>query len=294
MAPETRLTKYRIKIQQRLSDILDFFKKVVSDFIEDNGLVVAAAVSFYSFLSLFPLLILAVAIIGFILGSPHRAIDVVSAYSQSFAVGAGAKVIEDVVQGRSVASVLGALLLLWTGTGAIVILEHAVNVAWDIDRKRNFFKQRMVAVFILGLMGAFLGISIGTTALFRTLRSLHTSLLGISTANLGWLWDILGYLVPLIFTIISFTLIYLILPNTRVKLKVAFVGGVFAGILWELAKIGYSFYVANIVDYNKVYGSLGGVILLLIWIDYSSVITLIGAEVASIWGRRHGLAERNR
>jgi len=79
-----------------------------------------------------------------------------------------------------------------------------------------------------------------------------------------------------------FVLCYLILPDRRIGWRPALIGGVAAGMLWELAKQGFAFYVANFVDYNSIYGSLGGLVILVMWVYLSAVMLLLGAEVASV------------
>jgi membrane protein len=93
--------------------------------------------------------------------------------------------------------------------------------------------------------------------------------------------------VPLLVSILTFTIFYWIVPNTHVPVIVALAGGSFAGALWEIAKYGFSYYATHFANYSAVYGSLAGVILLLVWIYYSAIVVIMGAEVASVYaGRR--------
>ena len=120
-------------------------------------------------------------------------------------------------------------------------------------------------------------------AAIEVLRNLRLGVLGVTVDRLPFLWQFLGYVVPLLMTFSAFALIYKVLPNVRVPLRVALVGALFAGVLWEVAKIGFAFYVGHFARTATVYGSLAGVILLQVWINVGAAITILGAEVASEW-----------
>jgi len=91
-----------------------------------------------------------------------------------------------------------------------------------------------------------------------------------------------GSLLPIAFTCIAFSIVYLLLPNTRVKWSAAALGGTVAGIVWELAKHGFNFYVANFVSYTKIYGTLGVLPIFLVWVYLSWLIFLFGAELSYV------------
>ncbi len=270
--------------------LYDFAKQVAKDFSEDNGSLVAAAISFYVFLSLIPVLLLAVATVGYLLGSPERARQIVFSYMSQYSPSGGPSaqsVVESVVRGRASATGFSIIALLWSGTWVMANLETAINVAWNVREKRGFFLKRLIALSMLMMAGVLFGASFGITTAFAAIKGLDIQLFGAAPADWSWVWKFLEYLIPFLVTIAAFTLVYKILPNTLVRLRAALVGGVFAGILWEVAKIGLSYYVTNFTGYS-IYGSLGGIIVLLVWIYYSSVVTILGAEVASLWSCRHG------
>lgn len=274
--------------------IYKFAKEVYRDYRNDNGSLIAAAVSFYVFMSIVPVAVLAVAVVGYLLGSAERAQDIILCYVGQLSPGVaveGARdirqVVEGVIRGRHTATGLGLAALLWAGTTVVVNLEQAINLAWGVREKRGPIAQRLLAVGVLVVMGVLLGLSFLITTAANTLRSLDVRVMGLAPSNWPWVWSLIGYAVPLLLSVATFTLFYKVVPNTRVRFREALLGGVFAGVAWEAAKYGFSYYATHFGDYGKVYGSLGGIILLLIWIYYSSVVTIMGAEVASIYAGRH-------
>lgn len=280
-----------MKLPRPIYNAYSLLKDVFHDYSEDNGSMVAAAISFYLFLSFIPLILLAIAAFGFVLRSPEQAQEFVLSFTRDYPGISESgdinimNVIREVISGRGSATLIGTLLLLWTGTSVIANMEQAINVAWDADQPRGYIKRRLVGLGLLILIGLLLSVSVGATALLRTLQ--QVSVFGVQPGEWPVIWDVLGYLVPLGITIIAFTLIYKILPNTFVRWRIAFAGGVFAGLLWEAAKIAFSFYLSHFANYSAVYGSIAAVILFLVWIYYSSIIIVIGAEFTSVWNRRH-------
>ncbi|HOM72248.1 MAG TPA: YihY/virulence factor BrkB family protein [Armatimonadota bacterium] len=283
-----------MRIPRWLKPAADFTKQLSNEFSTDNSSLVAAAISYYVFLSMIPILLLAIAVFGFVLGSEQAAIDRLIRYlSQNMPVladgGAGSvePLVRDIVEGSSAAAGFGIIALLWAGSQAFVNLEKAVNIAWD-SQPRGFFKQRLIAIGLLIAVGLLLLISFGITTAANAIQSYEIILVGQNLSKaFGTVWRFISILLPLIVNIATFTLIYKLLPNTRVPLLAAAVGGLVAGLLWELAKQGFSWYITNFANYSAVYGSLATIILLLLWIYYTAIVLILCAQISAIYYRRY-------
>lgn len=266
-----------------LQDRLALPKQVWREFGKDNGSLLAAAVSFYGFLALFPLLLVAMGVLGFVLRSPEHAAAVLTPTISHYIVGPHvAAMMAEIIHGRSAATGMGFLLLVWSGMSAIVVLEKAVNVAWEVPEQRGFIRRRLVALAMLATVGVLLFVSFTATTALHAARTSSPQVL----ANLSIAWKVLGYCIPAFLSIAPFVLLYKLLPNARVSWGTALLAGTLAGVLWEIAKQVFTYYVLNWASYNKVYGSLASVILLMIWIYYSSIITILGAEFGAVWACR--------
>jgi membrane protein len=283
-----------LRLPRPVSSAYTFLGEVVREYSKDHGNLVAAAVAFYLFMSLIPLLLLAIAGLGFVLGSPERAKEIVFSYMReyfpSLSTGGGLTVrsiVEEIVRGREAATGVGIVFLVWSASTAMSIVERAINVAWDVAERRMFLINRLFGVAMLVVVAVLFIASFGATAALDALRSANVRLFGLEPASWPWMWNFLGYLIPLTVTLLAFTLMYKFLPCTHVPLRAAISGGVFAGVLWEAAKIGFSFYISRYASYSRVYGSLTGVVVLLVWINYSAVVAFLGAEAGSTWARRH-------
>lgn len=262
-----------------------FLKSVWQEFQRDNGTLLAASVSFFAFLAFFPLLLSAVGILGFVLRSPENAQAVLTDTVSHFIVGQQAQaILTEIVHGRGAATGIGLLLLVWSGTSSVVVLEKALNLAWKTGERRGFLMTRALALAALLIGGLLLLVSFGATTALRAIRSSSPAAL----AGFSPVWTVLGYFVPIFLSIAPFVLVYKLLPNARVSWATALSAGTLAGVLWEAAKQAFTYYVLNWAGYSRVYGSLASVILLMIWIYYSSVITILGAEFGA-----HRAARRN-
>jgi len=266
-------------IRYRLSLLREVWLKLN----KDNGALLAAAVSFYGFLSLFPLLLLAVGILGFVLKSPAHAEAILTPTISHYIVGPQLSgIMAEIIHGRSAATGVGFLLLVWSGMSAVVVLEQAVNLAWEAPQRRTFIGQRLVALVTLVVAGVLLLVSFGTTTALHAARTASPEFL----AKLSFAWTLLGYCIAAFFSIVPFVLLYKLLPNARVRWSTALAAGIFTGVLWELAKQIFTYFVLHWAGYNRIYGSLSSVILLMIWIYYSSIITILGAEFGVVWSGR--------
>jgi membrane protein len=271
----------------RLRDRFALAREVWQGFGRDNGFLLAAAVSFYAFLSLFPALLLAAGMLGYALGSPEHAAAVLMRFVGKLVVGPQAQaIIREVIHGRNAAAGIGLVVLLWSATSAIVALEQAVNLAWNTTSRRGFAKRRAVALLTLAVVGVLAALSFGAATLIHAAGAQHSVIL----APITGMTRLLIYCVSALGSVALFTMIYKLLPYERVAWRAALVGGVFAGLMWEAAKHVFAFYVVRWPVYSRVYGSLASVMVLMLWIYYSAIIAILGAELASVWSGRRASA----
>lgn len=280
-----------MKLPRYLDEPYKFLRKVVQDFKQDNGAIVAAAIAFYIFISLIPMLLLGVSILGFVLGSPEEAERIILGFLRQYSPtlieegGAGIRaVIEDIIRGRGAIGGIGLIGLLWSGSSAFVNLHKAVNIAWDSPDDRGFIKTRLLAAGLLLAVGALLLASLGLGALVNIIRNYDVTLLGISPPDIP-IWSFLAQAIPLAVTIAIFTLMYKVMPTRCVPWAPALLSGFIAGLFWEVARYGFSWYIGNFANFSAVYGSLAGLVILIFWIYYSSLILIVAAEVGAVYGK---------
>jgi membrane protein len=173
---------------------------------------------------------------------------------------------------------IGLLLLIYTLISQIQKLENALNTIWSVRASRNFSQRfsNYMSVLLVGPVLIFSAIGITATLMSSTLVKKV-----LSIGAMGDLAYVIGRLVPYVLAILAFTLIYIFLPNTKVKAAAALIGGVFAGILWKITGLAFASFVVTSAKYSKIYSGFAVVIFFLLWLYWSWLILLVGARVAA-------------
>ncbi len=263
----------------------------IQKFGDDRCTHMAAAISYYALFSLFPLLILMVAIFGIFLQSSSLQKDLVDHVLEFLPLTAdkGRNEVRDAIDAIAGISIplgmVGLLGLAWSASAMFGAIRTSLNIAWDIKTPRHFVKQKLLDLGMVAGIGVFFLLSIGTTALLRTTQEASSNVLGPLSSDTAFFWRVIPYLMPAIFSFGAFVLLYRFVPAAPIRIGDVWPGALIAAIFFETTKNGFSFYVANFGHYDVVYGSLGAVVALLFWMYLSAVALLFGAEVASEYPR---------
>jgi len=260
-------------------------KRTVAEFQEDNLTDWAAALTYYSVLSIFPALIALVSIVGLV-GDPQtitrELTDIVSAVGPSSAADTLEGPIEGVTKSGGTAGVLlivGIVAALWTASGYVGAFIRASNAIYEVEEGRPFFKLRPLQMLITLVLVLLLAVVLLALVLTGPVAEQVGSALGIGSAAVtAWdlaKWPVLAGLVLLVFAILNYSAPNAKLPGFRWVTP----GSLLALVLWLAASAAFAFYVANFGSYDKTYGTLGGVIAFLVWIWITNVAILLGTEL---------------
>jgi membrane protein len=257
-------------------------KRTIKEFKEDNLTDWAAALTYYGILSIFPLLLVLVSILGLVGQSATQPlIDNLGKVAPGPARDIVTSAIQNLQQSRGAAGVLfivGIAGALWSASGYIAAFIRASNAIWDVEEGRPIWKTiplRLVITLITVILLAVMAIAVVLTG---PLAEQVGNIVGLgSTAVTAW--DIAKW--PVLILIISFlfAFLYWAAPNVRhPRFQWVTPGGLLAVLIWIIASAAFAFYVANFGSYNKTYGALGGVIIFLVWLWISNTVILLGAE----------------
>src|SRR5919198_1702418 len=257
----------------------DIALRVKTEAKQDQVPLLAAGVAFYTLLSLFPAIIAAVSIYGLAanpdtvrrqldrlaqLLSPQTA-DILGKQVQQITAGAGGAL--------GLATVLGILTALWSASSGMKALVAGVNLAYDETETRKFLKLRGLALLLtIGAM-VLMGIALALIVAFPAVTG------DLATA-LRWGASVLRYLLLAALLVVSLAVLYRYAPD-RDNPRWTWVswGSVVATLLWVLASAGFSVYVSHFGNYNKTYGALAGLVILLLWLWLTALVVLVGAEL---------------
>jgi membrane protein len=272
-------------------------KRTLTEFSEDNLSDWAAALTYYGLLALFPALIAFVGIIGFFAdpqGATQTITDVVSEIGPSSAADTFSGPIQSITSSSSTSGILaiaGIVLALWSASGYVGAFMRASNVIYETPEGRPIWKLRPIQMLVTLVIVVLAAITLLALIVSGPLAQAIGGAIGLSDTAVTIYqiakWPILAALVIAIFAVL-----YHASPNVKLRgFKWVTPGSIVALVVWILASAAFAFYVANFGSYDKTYGALGGVVVLLMWLWITNLAILFGHELNAERERSHELAE---
>jgi membrane protein len=258
-------------------------RAAVAEFQRDDALGLAAQLAFYLILALFPFLLVLVSLMG-TFSSPELA-DQVLGYFREVTPQQVYEIIDsylhDIIAGNRPAPGLfsvGLVIALWSASGAFAALINALNRAYDVEETRPFWKVRGIA--LLMTLGLSVMIMIGVLLLVAgpPIGRGIADLLGLGEV-FTLVWNVVQWPVALSLMVFAVALLYYFAPDAGQPFRWITPGGLIGVLLWVLASVIFRFYVSNFGSYDATYGSIGAVIVLLLYLYISSLTILFGAEL---------------
>jgi len=260
-------------------------KKTGREIMDDNVLGLAAQTAYYFFFSLFPLLLFVAPMLALV-GNKQQMVNWLVAHLAA-AVPPSAmtlvqSVVKDVVLSPSAPAAIsvGALLAAYAGSNIFGALMSALNTAYEVKETRSWIRQQLLRLAALLVAGIVMIIATAVMLGGAQIADWLGNALGLSQA-FTQLWKVLQ--IPLALAILVGTawMAYYFLPNVKQRPIHVLVGAIVATILWVVVTLVFRLYVAHFGSYNKTYGTIGGVIVLLTWMYLSMLVLLAGGELAS-------------
>jgi len=294
------LSKQIFKIRNRAPKRKIFTKAIIS-FLENDLPTSAAAISYFSILMLFPLLIVLLWLGPAIIGSreiQEKAIEIVLTLLPGAPDFAAARdfVYENLeaIGDLSYGIVLSCMLVvIWAASWILTIIERALCRVWGICW-RSFWHGRLLTFGMMLILGALLIGAAGATTFVAVIRTAAERLPVSSHPTIAllssYIWQFIIAIFSLLLTVVIFTLLYKFMPNTRVTVMEALPGAIIAGVLWEGAKHGFA-WLLPYFHYGLLYGSVAAAVALLSWIYVSSIIMLFGAQLTALLHNEYLLGE---
>jgi membrane protein len=240
----------------------------------------SASIAYYAFLSLFPLLLGLIAILGLFFPS-ESILEGILGFLAQYLPGSRNLLegnITDIIRFRGAFGIIGILGLFWSGSGVLSVVSRAINKAWDIEFKHPFYIQKPKEIGIALAVGILILLSLGSSTVLSMIGNIDLPISGF-IANVGT--ALVGFLLSLV----VFSILYKMIPITWISWRHVWPGALMATIFFEVAKTLFVFYLNHYNNYDRIYGSIASVIVLLVWIYYSAFILLLGAEVNSMFSR---------
>jgi len=266
----------------RWGQVGEVLREALARFLRENSFGVSASIAYYSLLAIFPMMLLLLGVSGLFIRRYELSGRLALVLGHYLPVRRDFIMTNLVSLSRAYGKVgvLSFLLLLWASSGVFLPLERALNQAWEAEKRRSWWRRRLLALEMAGFFGF--------------LALLSTLLVGTRGYAYAWLktW-VASALLPLAqflyrgvfitanfaMTLLMFLVVFDRLPNRRMNFRQVFPGALLTALLWQAAR-GLFFRLLPLFNYRQVYGSIGVVVALMTWVYISSAVMLFGAQVS--------------
>lgn len=259
-------------------------KQTIGEFSRDQCTDLAAALTYYAVLSLFPALLVVVSLLG-VIGQGQRTSDTLLDLIGDISPGAAAETLRQPIQqlveapSAGFALVVGLLAAVWSASGYVGAFGRAMNRIYEVDEGRPAVKLRLQQLMLTFASLIVVALVVLMLAVSGPVAEAVGGLLGAGDTAVS-VWNIARWPVLLLLVILGVALLYHASPNVeQPRFRWLSVGAAIAIVVWVVASLGFGVYVANFGSYNKTFGALAGVIVFLLWLWITNLALLFGAEL---------------
>ena len=268
-------------------------KKAASDWMDHNDSSQGAAIAFYTVLSLAPLLVVVVAVAGFFFG--QEAVRGQVFWQLRNLIGSqAASTVQSLLKAAYhpaagiAASVIGFLILLMGASGVFLQLRQTLNYIWGVDPNvdsgiSGILRSRLFSFAMVLGIGFLLVVSLALSAIISAMGSYASQMISIP----GPVLLVINFVVTFVITSFLFALIYKFVPETKIEWDDVATGAIFTALLFDVGKVIIGLYLGK-ASVGSAYGAAGSLVVLLVWVYYSSQVFLYGAEFTHVYATAHG------
>ena len=284
------------------SDLKGLLIQALEQWNRHNAPRLGASLAFYSLLSLAPLLLVLVSIVGLVFGRSAAQQQTVQEV-QSLVGPAAGKAIAAFLQGSRntthgvIATIVGVLTLLFSASGVVIELRDALNTIWDAPSKQTtglqvvtrYVKQRLFSFAFVVAIGFLLIVSLAISTWIAALAALSASILPGETVLLHLVNSLVSFLV----ITFLFAAMYKVMPDVKIEWRDVLLGGAVTSLLFTIGKLVLGIYLGR-ASFASTYGAAASIVVLIAWVYYSAQIFFLGAELTRAFFSRHGSASTPR
>ena len=258
----------------------ELIKRTLKETNADNCLGLAAQLSYYFLLALVPAIVCVAALASFFpLDLIRNTIQQLSGIAPPDVIQIVREQLDNIAGGSNGGLfTFGLLMALWSSSAALVGICDALNRAYDIEEGRPWWKVRLTAIGLTVALATFVVVSFGLVMIGPSLAEKVAAQIGVGPV-FALAWKVLQWPVVFASIAVAIGIIYYYAPDAEQDWEWITPGAVVGTILWLIASLGFKLYVSMFANYNETYGSLGGVIVLMLWFYLSALAVLVGAEM---------------
>lgn len=272
---------------------MSFLKELLARFSLHEGQSKSAELAYFFLLSLFPLMIFMLTLTAYLPISTEDVLGAVDQYAPDNAMSMVKTITEQTLNNRSGGLLsFGIIAVLWSASNGMNAIVRAFNHAYEVEENRSFIIIRLTSIFLTIAMVITILIALLLPVFGREIGLLAADFIGAPDLFLN-IWSVVRWVISPLILLIVFTALYLFAPNKRLAFRFVLPGAVFAAAGWIIVSMLFSFYVGTFANYSATYGSIGGIIVLMIWFYLTGTLLILGGEINALLHKRKKLPDEN-
>lgn len=285
------LHKFWVVLVKIKDSVFDFFKRFYKNLSEQDAVFLASGIAFNGVLCLIPLLLLFTSIFGIVLNSSELAMQKIDQilnaafpdqpYTQSIRDSIQT-VIKSIIEYRKSFGLWGLAILTWTGTFLFSSIRSALNRIYKIKPSKLMILTILEDIIWVLIVVVLFLIIIITTWVYSLIEAILGLISGLTTIDFSIFEATISVLISLILTFIMFFIVYRFIPDAKIENKIANISALTSTVLWIIASKLFSWYISTFQSFDKLYGTYAFILVLLIWIYYTSLVFVVGGVVGEV------------
>lgn len=264
----------------------NFFSYLVYRIGKDDASGLSAQLSYYFMLSLFPMLLFLLSIVPVVGVKQSTIRDMIKEHVPPDYAPQVSSIIGDIMDNASGGLLsIGLIVALWSASNGMTALMNSFNVAYDVEDSRNFIVSKLLSVLFTLALIVVLPLTLILPTFGEQISSLLFGPIGLGD-QVKWVFNIIRVILPLIVVFVAFMVLYTLAPNVKIKMMSVIPGSIFATVVFLVGSYLFGIYISNFANYSKTYGSIAGIIILMLWLYITGFIIIIGAEINAIIHQR--------
>jgi membrane protein len=271
---------------------LYFLSTLFKKFQHDNALFLARGLAFDVVVCLIPAAFLLSVLFGFLFESPRETIRYLTPYLKPLIPFSSQQVLLNlfsIVKAKKVLGFVGIVGLLWTLSRVFGSIRTVLDQVFQVKAGRGILRGKLFDLKMMFLSSLFFLATVLVTSLFSLLRRVGANILEMKFFYLGVRGELISILLAFFFTVCMFFCLYKFVPYRRIRAGTALYAAFGASVLWEIAKHGFRLYLFKVAALSQVYGSFGLLFALILWVYYSCIVFILGAEMGWVREKKRRL-----
>jgi|SRR5690625_5107341 len=269
-----------------MEKVIHFGKNFIKRFDQADVTGLSAQLAYFFLLSLFPFLLFLVTLLGYLPIEDHSIIDILSTYLPADVIQMIESNLTQLVNNRSGGLLsVGIIGTIWSASNGMNAITKSFNRAYGVEEDRSFILARVIAIGLTLGMIVVIAVALLLPVFGKVIGEQFFAIFNLSDDFLKS-WNMFRWVISSVIFFIVFFVLYMLAPHVKVSARHAVWGTLFATIAWQIVSLGFSFYVNMLGNYSATYGSLGTVIILMIWFYLSGIIINTGGVLNAFMQER--------